>query len=37
MPTIPRLPAPSADWVATLVAIALAALAWRGVLPAIRW
>ena len=27
----------SADWLATLSAIALAALAWTGVLPRVGW
>ncbi len=31
------LPAVSADWLATLAALALAALAWSGLLPAIGW
>ena len=32
-----RLAAISADWLATLSAIALAALAWTGVLPRVGW
>ena len=31
------LSAVSADWLATLVALALAALAWSGLLPTIGW
>ncbi len=31
------LPAVSADWLATLAALALAALAWSGLLPPIGW
>ena len=31
------LPALSADWLATLAALALAALAWSGQLPRIGW
>ena len=31
------LTAMSADWLATLAALALAALAWSGLLPAIGW
>ncbi len=30
-------PAISADWLATLAALALAALAWSGLLPSIGW
>jgi hypothetical protein len=31
------LPAVSADWLATIAALALAALAWSGLLPQIGW
>ncbi len=31
------LPAVSADWLATLAALALAALAWSGLLPQVGW
>ena len=31
------LPAISADWLATFAALALAALAWSGLLPRIGW
>ena len=31
------LPAVSADWLATFTALALAALAWSGLLPSIGW
>ena len=31
------LPTVSADWLATFVALALAALAWSGLLPLIGW
>lgn len=31
------LPRISTDWVATLVALALAALAWSGLLPRVGW
>ena len=31
------LPAISADWLATLAALVLAALAWSGLLPQIGW
>ena len=31
------LPAVSADWLATFAALALAALAWSGLLPHVGW
>ena len=31
------LPAISADWLATVAALTLAALAWSGLLPTIGW
>ena len=31
------LPVVSADWLATLAALALAALAWSGLLPTVGW